>query len=176
MIRILKPKSIKAKIVSIFFSLAVLIIALDIIIRDYYPDRYVFLIALVYITLISVVIIISVDRIISKPIKRISDHLEDAAKGKYQKPVMIGSDDEFDLIIKASNKMIKQVRENESLVNERVKNITLQLNKKISDLQRFREFTSDTEIYAEKMRKERDEAKKEIGKLRKELEKLKKKR
>jgi DNA-binding protein H-NS len=81
--------------------------------------------------------------------------------------VCVSGNDEVKLLADEINKMIHTVNESKKEIHD----VNIKLQEKIRDLEKFKEVMSDSEIYAESLRLEKETALKKIHDLEQELAK-----
>lgn len=121
----------------------------------------------------AVLIAYLMSRSISNPIIKLQKSAEEISKGNLDNEIKTSSDDEIGELAKSFEKMRREVKSSREDLQNKVKEKTRELTEKVEDLEKIQDLTSDSEIYAEGMRIEKESAFKKIKMLEKELNRLK---
>lgn len=125
-----------------------------------------------FILIIFLVLVFS--RTITTPIKELVTGAYEIGKGNLNYEIKLKSKDEIGDLANSFETMRKEVKHSKENLEILVREKTKELAERVKELEKVRDLTSDSEIYAEEMRLEKEEALKNIKMLEKGLDGLKK--
>lgn len=134
----------------------------------------IFILGIIIILLVIIFSLFTINSILT-PIKKLNKSAIEISKGNLDTKIEINSKDEVGSLANSLEEMRKEVRKSRKNLEFQVSKKTIDLNARIKDLEALRDLTTDSEIYAEKMRVEKEKISKNLKNLEKENDKLTKK-
>ncbi|MFW5747034.1 MAG: HAMP domain-containing protein [Nanoarchaeota archaeon] len=121
-------------------------------------------------SILSIVILLMTVRYFAKYMFSSLGHLQrvtaEISEGNFDVKVNdIASADEFGELAESVDRMRKRLRSMNRKMQKEIERKTRILEEKVRDLERIRNLTADSELYAAKMKRERDEAKAKMASL-----------
>jgi HAMP domain-containing protein len=129
-------------------------------------DLFIRIMAVLIFLLVIFIYVINllIKKYISTPIISLQESANSISKGEFKTEISMNTNDEIGDLAKSFDNMRKQILLNQTQLEKKVKEKTKELESQVSTLEKIRDLTADSEIYAEKMRIERDKALKLIKK------------
>ena len=103
---------------------------------------------------------------ISRRLTQLTQQVQNVSQGHLDHAIKLSSsrvEDEITQLAAACDRMRRQVRHNIQSLETQVKQRTQELNKKIRQLEKFKQLTVDTELYAEQIRQENQALKRRLA-------------
>lgn len=160
----LKRIPVNAKLALTFIASVIILLFLDFQIRPHLSNEVVIYVQIIYVIFVLIIMSAAMTMVISRPLAWLKSAINKMQQGDLDSKIEITRNDEFGDIAKAFEETRLQLRANKKSLELKVHEKTKRLSEKVSELEKFKDLVVDSEIHAEKMRKERDEA---LSKLKK---------